>query len=512
MTHWTRTINRIRTNQLPAWVNNIQQANTLYYVTSHASVVDLPPKYAGIWPGGSKPTMFGQGDEEYRTHAIYSGAIHVEDQSGAFGTLVYPATGEFTFSNNMNCLKISQDIPTWDIWYPPTYATTLAEAQANNADYYYNPAEAAQRLIDYPLQTTNAIAAGTWNGQFPIVYSWPNTPPQPQTTGWIMWCKSRQSLYQWASFSMRYDHPVFIPSSMTGTGSGAIICDPDSFAGPYQGGAGKPSAYVGPGKTYPASMYVDEVWPDGGDKLYLQAQSTSTKQWQRLLNAPNHAFLAPAPNDYGPHVLVNRSQKRTYSFKDEYWWYHDYTNGLAGVTRSNYTKLTYPNGGGPFGYNYDAGCCPLEGHPQGRNLIYILQAPGTQPDIPSASTLLLVDFENGTMYSLPLAPRGLSIQYRNPVRFGYSPNFGSYGRVFMVWIEYGDATNTVRFARFDVPADPTNPANYTVTQVNLALAPGVTVEPSFKPGFSRQGKYFDNLGVIIFQQNAQPPLAFKPAA
>jgi hypothetical protein len=460
--------------------------NTLYRLTTRTPYSDLNPKI--VWPGGSRPTKYGQNDQDAVTvHYGFGGAVHAEDL-GPYGTMVYGGTGEDTFAQQLSSLTLDEDNPEWEMFQQPFFCLSDAEAITEDADWFYDPTTASGLATNRKMDN-NYLIPNDWDGAFPISIS---------TQGWVLRRKAKMTMGRNQPHIFRYNMPCWIPASMTGTGSGAILVNTDAFAGPYRGNNGKP-ANVGMSETFTPTQYCADVFGDGTQKNFVFAMNTSTKAWTRL-------DAAPVPSLSGgeitrSHSFVDRTGKRVYYKIGEYIYYLDFTGGISGVTISTPELCTLV--GTPIAVDYDAGAAMCEGHPT-RRLMYLKGRGGTSA---AMNSLQLIDLDNAEIHQLYLEGYGLDFNSRNDIGFGYD---AANNRVLMTW---RTGAGAMKLGQFVVPSDPTTASNYTVTTTTLSLASGVTIESgmTFQCRFSDHGVYHPLLNVILWQQNQEAPLAFIPA-
>lgn len=505
MTQWTRTIGRQVTNSLPAWVSAISTSNTLYKIAGNPTT-DMSGQI--IWPSGSQPPHWG-GD--YLQHAGFGAAVYVAD-GGAYGTMVYCGTGEDVFNTHLTSLPLSNATVTWQVYQQPYYALTQAEAQTQDGDWYYNPSAEDSFTASRPNAAMNVppgvYSLSSWDKTFPVTLA---------GKGWVQWRKVKQTLGKNQPIRLRYNTPTFVPASMTGTGAGAIIAFDDNFAGPLRGSNGMPeniSNYYNSGAAYNPGDYAQDLMPNGDLALRFRAMNTSTKVWTTL--APLHRPVQAGSDITRGHAFVDTVAKRVYYAMAGKSLYLDLSGGLAGATVSAPVSMTLNPSNGTFSFDVNSGAGPCEGHPQGRKLVFVKW--GLYGADPSDSTkLLLLDHDATAMFILDFAAVGFNM-LPSPGQmldfgFGYNPAAGSNGTLYLTYRKR--FTTEYYLAKFPLPNDPTNVANYTgsfaPSRTLLPAAGGATLETAgYGNPFGDSRCYVPSLNVILWPHQTQV-FAFKPA-
>ncbi len=485
----------------PAWRAAMVATDTLYRLTTQTH---SPPLGSSIvWPGGSRPTRYGNASDSVLIHYSYGSAVWVED-IGTYGAHVYTGTGEDVFSDQMSYIALDADSPVWAWWQQPYYALNSTEAAAQDADWYYDPtaADAVTAIRRITKQPGGYELSASWDQVFPLAIR--TDGGGPSGGGWVQVRKAERTMGNNRPLAMRYNAPCYIPPSMTGTGAGAIITNDDAFSGPFIGNNGRPANVGNPseGRTWNNAPYWADVWPSGNQKLFCRAMNTQTKVWTRLDNAP---LDAPTGADTVRNAsFVDRTNKRVYYRTGNALYYLDFTAGLAGVTASSYTTMSVTNPGFGGDYSFNAAHCPTEGHPSGRRLMYFVNSTGSS-SLNEKNCLRMVDIDNGVVHVLDLYPRGLDFGGRDDLGAGYDPVTNT-----VYFVGPNVANTAIKYWAFVVPSDPTVAANYTVTSTTLAFASGVTKEAiAYHLHFGRHCQVISSLGVIIWQQKDEAPLAFR---
>ncbi len=466
----------------PAWRQAMQNATTLYPVMTdpwNSLAASL------TWPGGVWPeTMYGGAFDFIGAirdvHSGYGSGLYLDDV-GPFGTLVYTGTGENVFGEQMTAIAISADAPVWAWWQLPGFPLSDAEATATDSDWWYDVSGTTYAAIPANRRIGNDFAmAPGWDGQFPVAY-------QPN---WVLRRKARLTLLGGRPHKARYHMPCYVPASMTGTGTGAILINQEGFAGPYQGKDGMPRGVT-------ASQYLADVDENGQQKFFIHAMNVTTKEWSRL----PAWHLTVQDNTYAwvddPYPFVDRAAKRVYYHALGKSYFVDLSAGLTAATTSPITQHTLV--GADFSPDFSFGMVSLEADPHGRRLQYL--------KVSGSNEVVLVDLTGHTLFRLQLS--GLSINGRGGM--SYDPG---RERVYVVWNDAG----TPRFAWWAVPPgqpgegganDPTVQSNYTVTTETLQLGPGVTgVDSNYLYG--KRTVYVPTLDVVLWTQNDLPLMAFRP--
>ncbi len=495
MATYTRSIARITTSvagssPAPAWRSTMANANTVYAIGETPSAV-LPGRIR--WPAagaGNRLESGGSDNNPLYLASGYGGSVYVPEL-GPWGTMIIGSTGEHSLTEQMNSFAISEDNPSWNFFQQPLYATSAAEADAYNADWYHDPAQAASlaswQRLDYTADgSATASWLSSWASQgkrFPIAYD-----------GWI--CRRKYgagggstALGNNRPHWFRYSMPCYVPASMTGTGAGAIVTNSQgTIYGPFN------SAPVPSGAT-DADWYA-EVWGNGARKHWLHAMNVATKQWTRI--------ATPVPSTAGVYGLaqpqsgVDAVNKRIYystnSSNGGNWalYYADFSGGLFGVSISSPVNLTNLAGETTTRYNSIL-CIPTSGALAGKRLWFF------QDNVNSA--LILVDVTANTL-------RRLAVANLPPVaadwRFGWD---AVNNTVYLTTLESG----AIGCRRFVIPSDYTNAAAYSVQTLPINMN-GYSIEGGANLShYGQRSMYLPDLGVILVPQKMNQMLAFRPA-
>jgi hypothetical protein len=494
MATYSRSIARITTTTVaeptnpPAWRASMSATNMVYPVGETPSVV-LPGRIQ--WPSAGAGNRLESGGDDVNPLYLasgYGGSVYVPE-IGAWGTMIIGSTGEHALTEQLNSLGISEDMPSWNFFQQPLYATSTAGADAFNADWYYDPTYAASlpssQQLDYSADATATAAwLSLWASQgsrFPIAYD-----------GWIARRKFGANggstlLGNNRPHWFRYSMPCYIPASMTGTGAGALITNSQgTIYGPFNSGPL-------PSGATEADWYA-EVWSSGMRKHWLHAMNVATKQWTRV------ATPVPATSGvYGlahPQSAVDASNNRIYystnSSNGGNWalYYADFSAGLFGVTFAGPTNLNNLAGDTTTRYN-SVLCIPATGALAGKRLWYF------QDNVNSA--LILIDIGANTLRRLAVAnlPPG-------DWRFGYDV---VNNVVYLTTVD----TSVVRCCRFVIPSDYTNAGAYSIQTLSIDMN-GSSIETSANLSpYGQRSMYLPSLNVILIPQKMNQTLAFRPA-
>lgn len=480
----SRTIGRQVTNgaapalpaasTVPAWRAAMARVRTLY------EVGEAPTALQGkiVWPSaGAGNFLMNQGSDgnAWNLHYGYGGSVYVPD----LDAMVFGSTGEAIVSNQLTGLMLGENTPTWQFIQQPQYATTLAEAIAAGADWYYSDADYAalppSKRIDQVGETNFAAA---WDKKFPVGYR-----------QWVARRKHQGSLTgsnrpHW----FRYGIPCYVPASMTGTGHGAIIANSrGAIYGPFAQG------HVPAGSN--DLDWFQEVNPSGRRKHWLSAMDVVTRQWTRLA-APLPDFAGYGGYIEHPYNAVDLANKRVYytCFNGGNWaTYHaDLSAGLAGVAISGPTNLIDLAGGPGTSLASNAVfCAPGAGALAGKRLLFMREHP--------AGALLMIEFGANTISRMAIAGLPGSGEWYS---MGYDL---ANNRIYITTTQAG----SVKSYRFTIPDDYTNAAAYTVTMRAVALN-GLTLESPGSWQYGERGRYIDSLGVILITQRNGKALAYRP--
>lgn len=467
----------------PAWLASMNAPNTLYGVGEIPSDV-LPGRIQ--WPGAGANNRLESGGSDnnplYLTSG-YGGSVFVPEL-GPWGTMIFGATGEHSVTEQLLSFGLSEDSPSWRFFQQPLYATSAAEADTFNADWYFNQAEfdamASWQKLEYNADSqTSADWLSTWathGKSFPIGYD-----------GWI----ARRKYGAGAGSTLlgntrphwfRYSMPCYLPPSLTGDGAGALLVNSQgTIYGPYNSGPI-------PSGASDADWYA-ERWPSGARKDWLYAMNVETKEWTRLPE--------PVPSSssvYGvayPQSAVDAANRRVYYVTNGGNWalyYADLSAGLRGMTMAAPTDLINTSGETAVLYNSIL-CVPSAGGLAGRRLWFFQDAV--------SSALILIDIDANTMRRLPVAnlPGG-------NWRFGYDQ---ANNVVYLTTVD-----SAVNCSRFVIPDDFTNAAAYSVETLSLNMN-GHSVEAGANlSGYGQRSMFLNGLGVILVPMKTEQLLAFRP--
>ncbi len=462
----------------------LPEADTVYEWGEAPSAV-LPGQI--VWPAaGAENALYTGTDANYvYMHFGYGGAVYMPDV-GAQGTMVFGYTGEATFCEQMTAFDVEQR--RWSFFQQPSYATSLAEAVATDADWYYSEADfaALPAARKVPRGFDEATWAPTWDRGFPIGYA-----------NWVGRRKIQTSyLGNNRPHWFRYGMPAYLPASVTGTGAGAIVVNSrGTIYGPFAQGPA-------PTQMPDADWYAD-VWPSGHRKHFLHVMNVATKQWSRHPSPIPDRDRGSAGEAYHPQSAWDPSTGRLYyslyDLDNAVYW-ADVSKGLGSLTWGGPLQLT-DVGGASWAMLGDDGnsllCVPPSGVNAGRRLWYFKHNRGD-----STPCLGLVDLDHATILRLPLS--GLpptsdvwGLAYNAKDNLVYLTTKGDFG---------------VRCYRFAIPNDPTNAASYSVSMKQLAFASGVTLEAGSErtKQLGQRNQYLPALGLILMTQRYGKMLAYRP--
>jgi hypothetical protein len=480
MTSYSRTIARVASVvSLPAWRQAMTQFDTLYNVGT-AIPSSANPSIA--FPGGIVPYGFSTNDDYgWDVMSGYSSGVLLEDVGGPFGTLVFGTGGHTRIQNQILSLGISDDSPAFG-WFQQPYFETSA---VNGAELYYNRTEfdalAANRKTGNGGGTETAMTAA-WlaaGGGFPMGYE-----------GWIF---PRKLVYGQLGnnnpHGFRYMAPNYVPSAMTGTGSGAYLIV-EAPQGPFA------ESWLPSGASAADMVDPSARWPSGRRKWPVWCKDVYSGVWTRLAGVYQPDYLP-----YGfirQHTALAADQKRIYVSVDvgngtAALWYIDFTNGIAGATISSLispSTAVAPNRGTTGAFT--------AGHPDGRHLWY-------WPDLLNPSGLIVQDLDAGTQARLSIG-QALNI----PASDEPGMQYDAANNRIVILQNRGNGVLTYRSVA--LPSDPMNAGGYAVSAERSLAADasvGTPVAPSYFYGKTR---LHSQLGVMFVPQDRGPMLAFRPAA
>lgn len=484
MGYFARTFSRQVTNAMPAWRTAMSATDKVYTVGGL-------PSNAGtelVWPAAGQGGVLMSGGGDANTsmmHYSYGGSVFVPDL-GTHGAMVFGATGEGSIHPQLTQFTMSEDAPRWRMFQQPDFATSLAQANARDADWYWSPSEyaALSSSLKIDIVGENAFAAA-WDGTtFPVGYK-----------DWIARRKAGPSILgNNVPHFFRYNMPRYIPASMTGTGAGAIITNTRGTQyGPFSQGPM-------PAGTTPEGRWFADSWGGGSDrrKHYLFAMDVQTKAWQRLTNTlPDFAGYVDLAS---PYSCVDTQNKRvyysTYNGSNHALYYASFASGLSGMTIVGPTNLT-DLASGP-GMSQAANCVlavPTSGPNAGRRLWYLRDAGATP-------ALLLIDIDNNTLRKLTITGLPSAAEWWC---FAYRASTNE-----IIISTKQPSLGLAKSYRIAIPTDPTSAAGYSVTATTLTLDTGVTIEDVGGWQYGERNAYIDSLGVIFFTQRDQRMLAYRP--
>jgi hypothetical protein len=500
MTQWSRTIGRQVTNAYPAWRSAMSATDTLYEVGAVPGTTALTytsPGSAGMRGYSSEVAVTGQFAQQLDA---YGGAVWAEDVGGAYGSMLVMSTGENQIMEQIAAFSLSADSPAYTWYQQPGYSTTLAAAQAADADMYY----CGTGHADYTVLTT-AQKIESHADEFAWLTAW-RAAGRPFPVGWYGWIFWRKpvsfSTGSGSPWCFRYHANQYVPASFTGTGDGAFIANQHNAYGPWQ-------AWAPAFNVITDTEWAAEVWPGTSRRKFgMHAMNTRTKVWQRLSSVyvPDMSFGSFTTYT---HSARDDNMKRVWYKGTGGIYYLDLSNGIAGATMSTATSYS-GTGQSPFGEGNGA---LVWNDPQGRKLWFFQSAN-------AANTLIMYDLVAQTGTALDLSSRGLSPPAKPgawPAYYPYVPMLGGYdpvdNKVHFVNMQRGGPAHCHSFT---VPTgDVTNTANYTVSSRQLSLGPGVSYASGSNTvpvwGYGDRMKYLPALGVCLVPQGAGKMLAFRPA-
>lgn len=493
MATYSRSIARISTSiadpaAMPAWRASLSKTNTVYAIGETPSVV-LPGRIQ--WPSAGAGNRLESGGTDANPLYLasgYGGSVYVPEL-GSWGTMVIGSTGEHALTEQLNSFGLSEDLPSWNFFQQPLYATSVSEADAFNADWYYDPTYAASlsssQRLDYSADSSDTASwLSIWASQgkaFPVAYDgWIARRKFGTNGGSTLLGNNRPHWY-------RYSMPCYIPASMTGTGAGAIVTNSQgTIYGPFNSGS------VPSGST-DADWYA-ELWSSGARKHWLHAMNVATKQWTRIASPVPAAsgVYGPAHPQSAVDVVNDRIYYSTNSSNGGNWalYYADFSAGLFGVTCAAPTNLTNLAGETTTRYNSIL-CIPTTGTLAGKRLWFF------QDNVNSA--LILIDIGANTLRRLAIAnlPSG-------EWRFGYD---SVNNVVYLTTVD----SSVVSCSRFVIPSDYTNAGAYSVQTLSIdmngnAIEAGANLSP-----YGQRSMYLTGLGVILIPLRMNKTLAFRPA-
>jgi hypothetical protein len=475
-----------RQSALPIWRQLMTSTDTLYEVGGH------PGNAAATisWPaaGSGNALMSGGLDNNAAyMHRGYGSAVYASDV-GRYGKLIFGTTGETCITNQLTEFALSDDVPAWAWFQQPDYPISEAAAITADADAYYSEADYAALASDKKIIFGDEPAfSAAWDETFPVGYQ-----------NWVIRRKFQKSFTgNERPHYFRYDMPMYIPPSMTGTGAGAIIVTNfGTIHGPFGGQGDGDGGH--PQDTTHADWFADVNGGSGRRKKYLWAMNVNTKVWTRL------ATELPDIGTQSPDVDLPRACKDV-AAKKVYWLCIDssarsileldFSAGLAGFTVDGPTALTVVNDASMSQIANTILCLPT-GALAGNRLLF-----GK-----TGSSLVLVDINNLTLRTLAVSGLPSNSLFWS---FSFLPATNT------LYITMKNAGTSVTYYSIPIPTGYTDAANYTATSHSLALAPGVTLEDHSSSihayGSDRNTAVLESLGVILLNQYTSRMLAFRPS-
>lgn len=484
MAVYSRTIGRQVTNGMPAWRAAMTATDRVY------AVGGLPSNAGAelVWPaaGQGGVLMSGGGDANtFKMHYSYGGAVFADEgpEFGPHGAMIFGGTGENSIHHQLTYWTASEDAPRWRMYQQPDFPTSLTEAVARDADAYWSQADFAALPSGKKIDIVGEAAfVSGWDDTFPV-----------GVKDWVIRRKPMTSLIGNSTpHFFRYNMPRFIPSSMTGTGRGAIIVNSRGTQyGPFAQGP-TPSGMT------PESRWFGEAWGSNRRKHFLFAMDVQTKAWQRLANPI--ADFAGYVDLASPYSCVDRANKRiyysTYNGSSHALYYADFSAGLSGMTVVGPTNLT-DLASGP-GMSQAANCVlavPTSGPNAGRRLWYLRDAGATP-------ALLLIDLDNNTLRKLTITGLPSAAEWWC---FAFRASTGE-----LIISTKQPSLGLVKSYRIAIPTDPTSAAGYSVVATTLTFDTGVSLEDIGGWQYGERNAYLESLGVILMTQRDGKMLAYRP--
>lgn len=458
------TIGRVTTNAAPAWKPTA--------VDTLVSFGNAPSTLLALmsWPGGSAITNMdggGDGTPEMQMRG-WGSAWYVRD-AGMHGTMVYQRTGEFTMENQQAGLPLSASSPAWEWWRQPFACLTEAAAATADADFYFNVADWDAIKAATPQRIVNNASWGSWDGVFPVGM------PESNQRGWIVRRKVKNNSFGNSIMARaRYDAHTYIPASWTGTGNGALVFNPHTLGGPFQGWQSQPSGIA-------KAAWFDTIGASGEVRMKLGFCDAVTKVHSLApVYIPDFVQLLGTPA--GP-CFKDEARRRLYwigqSASGWGYWYADFSAGIAGMTTGGFTLLTAVGTPTDFSPTDAASGGFTVGHVDGKRIGYWMAGNVSTPH------LWCFNLDTGQYKYLDLTGRGLAwVMPTGKPRMSMTYHAASNA---MLMIEHASAASTGTTAqvwvhRFTVPSDPFDTASYTVSKAQVATGSATVNDPEWMFG------------------------------
>jgi len=501
MTTDSRNVRRITTSVagFPAWRQNMvpnrlyalgqDPMTSEYFTYPHNGGTIEPP--IGMY--GSNPVRAGE--FQYG----WGGSLFVPEL-GTHGKLLITGTGENVLAEQVCSLDLGEDSPIYRVHEQPGYCTSLAQAQAEDADLFYdenymtaNYSAGYRSTHMCVIYQDEAAFVQQWDGQFPIT----------RFNGWVFWRKVKDNMVRGlAPHGKRYEAGATVPADVMGNGAAGIFYTTRiSIRGPWfyttnPAGSSFPN-------YRPYSDYYASVYPGGYPTSYIKWQNATTKEWFR--------FPTPLP-EYGAggfSIPISMSAIYDAAVKRVYWQntgtdgsllYLDLSNGIANATVGGPLMITNM-GDGNTGRSFYANHCITNGHPTKR-LWFSREV--------AAKSLLMLDLATNSIYPL-----------RNITGL---PDTGIDSVSTAFWAFSWDEANQrviittnnnagIRSFYFTIPSNHTSASAYTAYEVPIDQG-GVSTEYSGDPPFiwqhGERSKLIPGLGVIITTQYRNRPIVYLP--
>ena len=519
MTQWTRTIGRQITNLLPQWRQNMTQVNTLYQVGTGWGGASATSGVNATFQWPINPAT-GQPDTTYGG-ALYAGLNGTFDhhwdteggsvfipEIGPYGMMVFGGTGEGIIVNQLVGWPLSDDNPSFSAWQQPYYTMSEADAAANGASWYYNPAEynALQasnpnRIIPHQVGTGSSEGNwGTtvWDKQFPV-----------GRAGWIIRGKGGPSeLGRNTPYFFRYNMGAYVPASMTGASAGALVVNERSFHGSFGSSSGPPANVTAAEWWLPS-----KITPGGGRKFYLFARDVlggGTPQWSVIAEVPDFVTTYSG-NVSHPHAFVDRASRRLYytahALNSLCLYWADFSAGMGAVTMGGPVAMSGANGvGADIGQSHSHTdlFVGTSGVLAGRKLYYYRNGLGRLGMIELGSTNRIYDLtgavglpSTGLVWFFAIDQANARIIITTRTRpMSSTPN----------------TVSTCTWYSCPIPSDPTVGANYTFTPTVVNMN-GLVFDRGVLADWpcGHRARYHPELGVILLTNRSGPMMAYRPA-
>jgi len=444
----------------PAWRKAMTLPNTIYNISDNTA--------AGIqftFPGGSVPLQFDNSDCYGMTTGQciigYGGGVHCREV-GDYGVITYGSGGHNFVGNQVGDLNLNGDVAHYEVWQQPIYSMT----PGTGVEFYWSPAAAAALPANRRF-ANQYFSAGSWDGGFPIAID-----------GWVYPAavKYVEVGPGIPTGQYRYDQECYIPSQYTGLGTGVWFIPANIFTAPgFQFGID--------------GAICTDKWPSGGKKYYSHYQREDNKAWAHT--------SSPVPSGMAPGAF-----------------YPNYFGGSAGFCEKH-RKVVVPAGSNCEVAVYDVGsgvangtwswksvvvknswCDPRlgksamsNGHPRNRAFYAWFRSGGQQ--------LLILDLDDPTY---PLYSPSFPTMETGSEQSGlhYSPALDKF-------ILYGLGSGPL-CQKITIPDDLANTAGYTLENISLSLASGVSM--SGTDAWAGHVQYIESLNCIVLMGVSTPAKAF----